>query len=111
MQIAHGIGVDLAYVERGEGPAVLLIHDLAADALTFTPVLEALAPHARAIAYDRRGYGASGAPESYERTTVQEQGEDAGALLHELGVEHALIAGDGSWHNPTPETGPERCPP
>jgi pimeloyl-ACP methyl ester carboxylesterase len=95
MQTAHGIGVELTYTERGEGAVVLLIHGLAADALTFEPVLEALAPYARAIAYDRRGYGASGAPEPYERTTVEEQGEDAVALLHELGVERALICGDG----------------
>jgi pimeloyl-ACP methyl ester carboxylesterase len=95
MQTAHGIGVELAYIERGEGPVVLLIHGLAADALTFEPALEALAPHARVIAYDRRGYGPSTAPEPYERTTVEEQGEDAVALLHELAVERALICGDG----------------
>jgi pimeloyl-ACP methyl ester carboxylesterase len=95
MRTAHGIGVELAYIERGKGPVVLLIHGLAADALTFEPVLEALAPYARAIAYDRRGYGASGAPEPYERTTVEEQGEDAVALLRELRVERALICGDG----------------
>src|SRR5258708_20724749 len=95
MQTAHGIGVELAYVERGEGPVVLLIHGLAADALTFAPLLEALSPQARAIAYDRRGYGGSGAPEPYERTTVEEQSEDAVALLREPGVERRLICGDG----------------
>jgi pimeloyl-ACP methyl ester carboxylesterase len=95
MQTARGLGVELAYVERGDGPVVLLIHDLAADALTFEPALEALAPHARAIAYDRRGYGASSAPAVYEGTTAEEQGEDAAALLRELGVQRALVAGDG----------------
>jgi pimeloyl-ACP methyl ester carboxylesterase len=95
MPKAMSIGVELAYEERGSGPAVLLIHDLAADARTFEPALEAIGQHALAIAYDRRGYGDSGAPDVYERTTVQEQGEDAATLLRELGVQRAHICGDG----------------
>lgn len=88
-------GVELAYVERGSGPAVLVIHDLASDAAAQQPLLEQLAPRARAIAYDRRGYGASGAPEPYARTTVNEQAEDAARLLGELDAAPALVVGRG----------------
>lgn len=95
MQTVRGIGVELAYYERGAGPDVLLIHGLAADALGFEAHAEALAPYARVVAYDRRGYGGSEAPASYERTTVEEQSEDAVALLGGLHVERALIVGDG----------------
>src|SRR5919197_866238 len=70
----EGAGVPLAFVERGEGPAVLLVHG---------------------IAYDRRGYGASGAPEPYGGTTVEEQAEDAGALLRALDAHPAVVCGDG----------------
>ena len=80
--IADGAGVRLSYTERGDGAAVLLVHGLASDAAAMAP----LAPSspgrgARVIAYDRRGYGASGAPEPYGGTTVEEQAEDAAALL------------------------------
>ncbi len=91
----EGAGVALAYSERGSGPAVLLIHDLARDAQGWEPIIARLAAQARVIAYDRRGYGASGAPEPYERTTVYEQAEDAAALLAALKAAPALLAGQG----------------
>jgi pimeloyl-ACP methyl ester carboxylesterase len=91
----EGAGVALNVVERGAGPPVLLIHGLAADAEAMAPVSQALAPDARVIAYDRRGYGSSGAPEPYRGTTVEEQAQDAAALLGALGVAAAVVCGDG----------------
>jgi pimeloyl-ACP methyl ester carboxylesterase len=91
----EGAGVALNVVERGAGPAVLLVHGLASDAHAMAPVADALAPEARVVAYDRRGYGASGAPEPYHGTTVEEQAEDAAALLRALGADPALVCGDG----------------
>ena len=73
----EGAGVALNVVEHGSGAPVLLIHGLAADAETMEPVAQALADEARVIAYDRRGYGSSGAPEPYRGTTVEEQAQDA----------------------------------
>src|SRR6185295_11601339 len=96
MPTVEGAGVPLHYVERGDGPPVLLVHGLASDAEALAPVAAALAAgRARAIAYDRRGYGASGAPEPYGGTSVEEQAEDAAALLHALGTPPAVVAGDG----------------
>ena len=89
----QGLGVELAVVERGQGPAVVLVHGMADDAAGWTPILEALADEARVIAYDRRGYGASGAPEPYGRTTVPEQAEDAAALVRALDAAPALLCG------------------
>jgi pimeloyl-ACP methyl ester carboxylesterase len=60
------------------------------------PVADALAAAgARVIAYDRRGYGSSGSPEPYEGTSVEEQAEDAAALLRALDAAPAIVAGDG----------------
>jgi pimeloyl-ACP methyl ester carboxylesterase len=95
MPTVEGAGVPLAYTERGEGPAVLLIHGVASDAAALEPLVAALAGDARVIAYDRRGYGGSGAPEPYEATTVEEQAEDAAALLRAVGGAPALVCGDG----------------
>jgi pimeloyl-ACP methyl ester carboxylesterase len=89
----EGAGVELAYDERGEGPPVVLIHGIGENRARLEPALEGLAPRARVIAYDRRGYGDSGAPEPYERTTVEEQAEDAAALLRGLEVEAAVAVG------------------
>lgn len=91
----EGAGVALNVVEHGSGAPVLLIHGLAADAETMAPVAQALAGEARVIAYDRRGYGSSGAPEPYHGTTVAEQAEDAAALLRALDPGPALVCGDG----------------
>jgi pimeloyl-ACP methyl ester carboxylesterase len=91
----EGAGVALNVVERGSGPSVLLVHGIASDAEGLAPLAEALASQARVIAYDRRGYGSSGAPEPYQATTVEEQAEDAAALLRGLDAGPALVCGDG----------------
>ena len=93
--IVEGAGVALNVVERGAGAPVLLIHGLASDAEAMAPAAEALAADARVIAYDRRGYGASGAPEPYRGTTVEEQAQDAAALLAALDAGPAVVCGDG----------------
>ena len=85
----------LSVFERGSGPPVLLIHGMASDGEALSPVAEGLADGARVIAYDRRGYGGSGAPSPYQATTVEEQAEDAAALLRSLVEGGAVVAGDG----------------
>lgn len=96
MPHTEGAGVALHYEERGEGPAVLLVHAMGRDARSWSEALDALAAAgARAIAFDRRGYGSSGAPEPYVATTVQEQSQDAGALLQALAAAPAVLAGAG----------------
>ena len=47
------------------------------------------------IAYDRRGWGASGAPQGYRATTVEEQAEDAAGVLEALALESAVVCGAG----------------
>src|SRR5205814_5030192 len=93
MAIVEGAGVALACSARGEGTPVLLVHGMADRAAGWDAVAGTLAGEARAIAYDRRGYGASGTPEPYERTTVEEQAEDAAALLRALDAAPAVVCG------------------
>jgi pimeloyl-ACP methyl ester carboxylesterase len=95
MAQVEGAGVALNVVERGAGAPVLVIHGMASDAEAWAQRLGALAPAARAIAFDRRGYGASGAPEPYTATTVQEQAQDAAAVLGALGAAPAVLLGEG----------------
>ena len=66
MPVVEGAGVELAYEETGTGPAVVLVHGMADDRAAWPAEI----PGLRTIAYDRRGYGESSAPEPYDRTTV-----------------------------------------
>jgi pimeloyl-ACP methyl ester carboxylesterase len=88
-------GVEIAWSDRGEGSAVLLVHETAANAAVWDSVAEGIAPEARAISYDRRGWGDSSAPDDYRRTTVEEQSEDAAALIESADGAPAVIAGAG----------------
>src|SRR3954470_1237868 len=90
MPTVEGAGVELAYEESGTGPPVVLVHGTAADRTVWPDVAP---PAARAIAYDRRGYGGSGAPEPYHATTVAEQAEDLAALLYAIHAAPALAVG------------------
>jgi len=93
--IVAGAGVDLEYEERGTGAGVLLVHDMAGDAAAMLDAVPGVEATARLIAYSRRGYAGSGAPEPYAGTTVQEQAEDAAAVLRSLAPGGAILAGAG----------------
>jgi len=88
-------GVELRWFERGSGHPVLLLHETAVASAAWLPLAEDLGPHARAIGFDRRAWGASGVPDGYARTTVEEQAEDAAALLEALEATPALVCGAG----------------
>jgi 3-oxoadipate enol-lactonase len=79
-------GVALVYDEHGSGAATVVVHGMGAFAAT-----EGL--EGRVIAYDRRGYGESEAPEPYTRTTVSEQAEDLAAVVAHLDAAPALLVG------------------
>lgn len=89
----EGAGVELAYEERGEGHAIVLVHGMASSSADWLGVADALAGEGRVVAYDRRGYGGSGAPQPYERTTVNEQAEDLAALIEALGLAPVVALG------------------
>jgi pimeloyl-ACP methyl ester carboxylesterase len=88
-------GVELAWSEKGLGPPVLLIHETATSGAVWAPLSGALRDRARAISYDRRGWGRSTVPDGYRRTTIQEQSEDAAVLLEDLEAHPAVVCGSG----------------
>jgi pimeloyl-ACP methyl ester carboxylesterase len=85
-------GVEIAWDERGSGAAVVLVHGMAASSADWGDVASL---GGRVVVYDRRGYGESGAPEPYTRTTVNEQAEDLAALVRAVDAAPALLVGDG----------------
>lgn len=88
-------GIEIAWSEAGDGPPVLLIHETAATGEIWELLAQALAERARAIAYDRRGWGRSSVPDGYRRTTVEEHSEDAAWLLESVTGAPAAVCGAG----------------
>jgi pimeloyl-ACP methyl ester carboxylesterase len=86
-------GVELAYEESGEGTAAVFVHGTATARTVWRETVDALGSHLRAIAYDRRAYGDSGAPEPYGGTTVGEQADDLAELIERLGAAPAVVCG------------------
>ena len=85
-------GVALAVDDRGAGPAIVLVHGVASSRSLWDETVAALAD-VRTVAYDRRGYGASGAPEPYSGTTVGEQADDLAEVLRALDAGPAVLVG------------------
>jgi pimeloyl-ACP methyl ester carboxylesterase len=71
----------------------VLVHGTATDRSVWRETVEALGEGVRAIAYDRRAYGDSGAPEPYGGTTVGEQADDLAELIERLDAAPALVYG------------------
>ena len=88
-------GVELSWRESGEGAPVLLVHETTTSSSVWGPVAGSLSPGARAIVYDRRGWGDSSVPDGYRRTTIEEQSEDAAVLLESLDARPAVVCGAG----------------
>lgn len=90
-------GVRLHYVDRGEGPAVVLLHGNGVMLQDFevSGVLRLAAEHHRVIAFDRPGFGYSARP----RTTVWSPAAQAKLIAHaleQLDIGPAVIVGH-SW--------------
>lgn len=79
------------YTERGQGPALVLVHGLMVTGAMFDPVLDRLASHHRVVVPDLRGHGCSrGLAPPY---TVEALAADLSRLLDHLGIGSAAVLG------------------
>lgn len=87
-------GVDLHYVERGEGPPVVLIHGNTVTHADFiaSGLMDRLARKYRVIAFDRPGFGHSSRPRD-RLWTPAAQADLLCAALERLGVERPVLVG------------------
>jgi pimeloyl-ACP methyl ester carboxylesterase len=90
-------GVRLHFLERGEGPPVVLLHGnvVTAEDWVLSGVLDLIAERHRVIAFDRPGYGFSERPQGSAWTAASQ----AELLLHafaQLGIERPVVVGH-SW--------------
>jgi pimeloyl-ACP methyl ester carboxylesterase len=86
-------GTSLYYEKRGSGPPLLFISGASGDAADYTRVAELLAGEFTAVTYDRRGFSRSPWPEGATWTWVDQQADDAAALLLGLGLRPAAVYG------------------
>ncbi len=85
-------GIRLHYLDfYGDGPTLVLMHGLTANAHAFDGLIAAgLDKEFRVISVDLRGRGMSDQPESY---TIPDHAKDIIGLLDFLGIQEALIGG------------------
>jgi pimeloyl-ACP methyl ester carboxylesterase len=90
-------GVRLHYIERGEGPTLVLLHGngVLANDFEHSGLLDRAAEHYRVIAFDRPGFGYSERPRS-KVWTPQAQATLLRRALQELDVDSAIVLGH-SW--------------
>jgi pimeloyl-ACP methyl ester carboxylesterase len=90
-------GVRLHYLERGEGPDLVLLHGNVVYAKDFelSGLLDRAAEHYHVIAFDRPGYGYSDRPADTS-WTPEEQAKLIYKALHALRIERPVVVGH-SW--------------
>lgn len=85
--------VELALIERGEGPLVVVLHGFPDSVWSMVPLVETLAAAGfRAVAPAMRGYAPSSLPPR-RRTTPVDLARDVLAIADALGEEELLVVG------------------
>ena len=95
----HANGIDIHYVEAGEGEPLILLHGGVVSTnliwegvpLAYASHMEALATHFRVIAPDTRGCGRT--PHGGGDTSYNQLADDVVALIDALGIEPPLLTG------------------
>ncbi|KYO43972.1 bifunctional epoxide hydrolase 2 [Alligator mississippiensis] len=97
--VSHGYvsvkpGVQLHFVEMGQGPVVCLCHGFPESWFSWRYQIPALADAGfRVIALDMKGYGDSSAPPDIEEYSQEEICKDLAAFLDKLGISQAVFIG------------------
>ncbi len=86
-------GVRLHYVERGEGPLLLLLHGFPEFWYGWRELLPEFANDFRVVAVDMRGYNLSSMPENLDAYQIPVLLEDVRALAEKLGIRKFVLAG------------------
>ncbi|MGD9636121.1 MAG: alpha/beta fold hydrolase [Pirellulales bacterium] len=93
MKTANLSKTRMAYVEEGDGIPVLLVHGFPLDHTMWDPQIAALAPHARVIAPDLRGFGATppAAGDAERGVSMEDHANDLNELLDALGIREPIV--------------------
>jgi pimeloyl-ACP methyl ester carboxylesterase len=93
MGVMDANGTTLYYERRGNGPAVVLVSGATGDAGHWTGVAKILSAEHTVVTYDRRGNSRSPSPPGWTATTLDEQADDAAALIKVLDLDRPIVLG------------------
>jgi pimeloyl-ACP methyl ester carboxylesterase len=93
MGLIDANGTTLYYERRGHGPPVVLVSGATGDAGHWTEVAGALSSEYTVVSYDRRGNSRSPRPPGWKVTTIDEQADDAAALIKALDLDQPIVLG------------------
>jgi pimeloyl-ACP methyl ester carboxylesterase len=80
------------YVDRGQGPALVLIHGLGGRIYNFRCNIPVLSEHLRVVALDLKGFGYSERPAAADYSLTA-QARLVGELMDRLGISRAAVLG------------------
>jgi 3-oxoadipate enol-lactonase len=84
-------GLEMAYVEEGNGQPIVLLHGYCGSHHYFDEVIPALSKHGRVIAIDQRGHGATAKSEG--KYSMEQLADDLAALLDEQQISQINLFG------------------
>jgi pimeloyl-ACP methyl ester carboxylesterase len=89
-------GAMIYHEVQGSGPSVLFIAGATGYGGHFQRVAELLSDGFTVVTYDRRANSRSPRPDGWERTSIEEQSEDAASLIEALGISPVAIFGNSA---------------
>ena len=89
-------GAKFYYEVRGTGPSLMFIPGAEGDAAEYARVADLLEGEFTILSYDRRAFSRSQRPDNFRATSVEEQADDAAAILRALGMAPAYLWGNSS---------------
>jgi pimeloyl-ACP methyl ester carboxylesterase len=93
MGLINANGTTHYYEVRGNGPPVVLVSGATGDAGHWTDVASTLSSEYTVVTYDRRGNSRSPRPPGWTTTTIDEQADDAAALIKGLDLNQPIVLG------------------
>ena len=86
-------GLDIHFLEQGQGEPLLLLHGFPDHAAAWRPLAERLAPAFRLIAPDLRGYGLTSRPIGVDSYRLEHLIDDVAAMIDMLDLPMTHLCG------------------
>jgi 3-oxoadipate enol-lactonase len=93
MKTVRVADIDMAYVDRGSGIPVLLVHGFPLDYTMWTPQIDALADRWRVVAPDLRGFGRTplGSVDTERGIPMEQFADELAGLLAALAIDQPVV--------------------
>lgn len=86
-------GVELHYIEQGQGEPLILLHGGQGDYRSWEPQMKVLSPQFRVISYSRRYHYPNNHPLTAKYHSAYTEADDLAALIRKLGLGRVHLIG------------------